>query len=199
MIENVLIIDTETTGLFPAKGDQIIEVAAVLYNVRLKTILQCFSTLLFCETNPAEKINHISPEATQSKYAFVNRLCSEEIIDIWENPASHTTIVVEDKPTFNYLLTEMANVAQACVAHNAQFDKGFIKQLKCGEHLLNMKWICTKSNFTWPVPLTRFRLEDICTAMGVPYLHAHRAMSDCLLIAQCFNNVDDLEGAINRS
>lgn len=199
MIENVLILDTETTGLFPDKGDQTIEIAAVLFNVKHKSILQCFSTLLPCEANPAEKINHISVEMTQCSYPFARHLTTEEIEKAWENPISEATIKYEEHITFNRILIDMCNAADACVAHNAQFDKGFIKNLPCGGHLLNKKWICTKNNFTWPVRLQRMRLEDICHGMGVPYVNAHRALTDCLLIAMCFQNVEDLEGAINRT
>lgn len=200
MIENVLILDTETTGLFPDKGDSIIEIAAVLFNVKHKTVLQCFSTLLPCVTNPVEKINHISAESTQCEYPFVSKkfLSVEEVRDIWNNPFSDETILYDEMVSYNYILSQMANSSQACIAHNAQFDRGFVKQLECGEHLLSKKWICTKRNFTWPVSLTRFRLEDICNAMGVSYLNAHRAMTDCLLIAQCFEKVEDLQVRINR-
>jgi len=199
MIENVLIMDTETTGLFPNKGDTVIEIAAVLFNVKHKAILQCFSTLLPCEVNHAEKINHISAEATQCNYPFSRHLSSDEIRKAWENPVSEATILYEENITFNRILIDMCNSADACVAHNAQFDKGFIALLPCGQHLLNKKWICTKNNFTWPVHLARMRLEDICMAMGVSYVNAHRAMTDCFLIAQCFQKVEDLEGAINRA
>ena len=33
-IGNVLIVDTETTGLHPDKGAKIIEIAALLYNIK---------------------------------------------------------------------------------------------------------------------------------------------------------------------
>jgi len=199
MIENVLILDTETTGLFPDKGDKIIEIAAILFNVKHKSILQCFSTLLPCDENKAEKINHISPEITKCSYPFLRD--RELIIDeeeMWRNPSDHQVHIYEEKITLNHILIDMCDASDACVAHNAQFDKGFINLLPCGEHLLNKKWICTKNNFTWPSKITRFRLEDICHGMGVPYLNAHRAMADCMLIAFCFMNIEDLASSINR-
>jgi DNA polymerase-3 subunit epsilon len=196
MLENILIIDTETTGLLPEKGDRVIEVAAVLFNIKHKAILQCFSTLLPCRENPVEKINHISVGMTNCKYPFAQ---STKIL--YENSTHYideSVIIYEDKIMMENILTEMSDHSDALVAHNAQFDKKFIATLLCGEHLLDKKWICTKANFTWPEPLQRLRLEDICNAMKVPYINAHRAMSDCLLLAQCFQNVVDLEERINR-
>jgi DNA polymerase-3 subunit epsilon len=199
MIENILILDTETTGLFPDKGDKVIEIAAVLFNVKHKAILQCFSTLLPCDANPVEKINHISPEMTQCEYPFIQSKLNDEISAAWNDPNLSGSIQYEEALTFNFLLMEMALAADACVAHNAQFDKSFIATLPCGGNLLNKKWICTKNNFTWPVPLARLRLEDICNAMSVPYLNAHRAIIDCLLLAECFQKIEDLQERINRN
>ena len=198
MIENILILDTETTGLSPEKGDKVIEIAAVLFNLKHKVVLQSFATLLPCLDNPVEKINHIKAEATQCKYAFLNELTKENIEEIWEDPESQSSIIYDEKITLDSILMEMSKYAEVCVAHNADFDKKFIATLPCGDQLLKKKWVCTKANFTWPVPLQRLRLEDICNGMKVPYVHAHRALADCLLLAQCFQKIEDLEQRFNR-
>lgn len=166
MIENILIVDTETTGLFPDKGDTVIEIAVVLFNLKFKTVLQQFSTLFPCETNPVEHINHIKADVTKEKFS-----------NIWAGN----------------ILTSMLHSADVCVAHNAPFDKKFVATLDFGKEFSEKEWICTKSDFRWPVLLARKRLEDICIAMKVPYVHAHRALADCLLLVQCFENVVDLE------
>lgn len=170
MIENILIVDTETTGLKP-KNCKVIEIAAILFNLKHKAILQCYSTLLPCEENPVENINHISAELTQLNYSTAK---------------------------MDEILMGMSDYADACVAHNASFDKAFIATLTIGQHLLNKRWICTKANFTWPVHLQRFRLEDICNSLKVPYVQAHRALADCLLMSQCFQKVDDLLERFNK-
>lgn len=171
MIENVLIVDTETTGLEPSKGAKLIEIAAILYNVKHRTILQQFSTLLPCDENPVENINNISAESTRVKMPL--------------------TLMVP-------LLTQMADHAQAWVAHNAQFDKKFIATIEPQPAIrfTDRKWICTKADFRWPVQLYRTRLEDVCTAMGVAYVDAHRALTDCDFIAKCFTKVADLENRL---
>lgn len=195
MIENILIIDTETTGLSPEKGNEIIEIAAVIFNVKYKTVLQCFSTLLPCQSNPVENINHIKSESTQCEYAFKDD--RSIIIRESHETEKQITVIYEEKLNFNRMLMELANFCQICVAHNAEFDMKFIKKLPCGSTLLDKKWICTKKDFKWPVPLDRNRLQDICIAMGVPYLNAHRALADCFLLAQCFEKVEDLQERID--
>ena len=170
MINNILILDTETTGLSPEKGDKIIELALLLFNVKHKSILQSFSTLFPCYENKVQSINKISPELTQLKYST---------------------------EYFNYILDLIAN-SDAIIAHNADFDKRFVLTLPYGEIFTNKPWICTKNNFTWPVPLSRLRLQDICLAMGVNYTDAHRALQDCILLSKCFEKVEDLEYRLNK-
>ncbi len=173
MIENILIIDTETTGLSPEKGAKLIEIAVVLFNVKHRSILQSYSTLLPCNENPVENINHIKADVTLSNFYL-------GLMDV--------------------TIRMMAYDAQVCVAHYAEFDKRFIATLPdtVRQIILDKPWICTKANFTWPVSLSRLRLEDICKAMGVPYINAHRALADCLLLAQCFEKVEDLEDRLSR-
>lgn len=198
MIENILIVDTETTGLHPNKGDKVIEVAAVLYNLKHKSVLQCFSTLLPCETNPVEQINNIKADATRCQYPFVGSKASkEQIEEMWNNPNSAPTGIYEEKISLNAILIEMSQASQAYVAHNAEFDKKFMSTLPCGNHFSNKRWICTQNHFRWPVHLQRRRLQDICDRMGVNYVNAHRALADCLLLAQCFSKIDDLEHRFN--
>lgn len=166
-MENVLIIDTETTGLDPSKGAGCIEIGAMLYNVKHKVTLQNFSTFLTCTENPVEDINNIKSEWTQQKMPIGAGLV---------------------------FLKQMANEADAFVAHNAAFDKKFLQDIQeLQETVTNKKWICTKNDFKWPVSLFRNRLQDVCVAMGIPYADAHRALIDCHFIAACFSKVEDLE------
>ena len=173
MIESVLILDTETSGLHPEHGAIIIELGAILYSVKHNAVLQSFSTLFPCESNPVEHINHIKPVVTK---AF-------DYNDKWES-------------FFAYMYQE----AQAMVAHNAPFDKKFVETLNFGVEQENTKWICTKSDFRWPNPLNRYRLQDVCHSMGVTYGdESHRALYDAERIALCFSKVDDLQERIDAA
>lgn len=163
---NILILDTETTGLEPSKGARLIEIGALLYSVTHQVTLQTFSTFLPTAVNEAEHINHIKPEWTRSGYDIV--------------------------PAFD-MLEGMANMADFIVAHNAAFDKKFMQLAEMSDSFYAKRWICTKENFTWPVRLPRMRLEDICHAMGVSYVGAHRALTDVQFLADCFSKIEDLE------
>jgi len=162
MIENILILDTETTGLDPKK-ETTIEIGVILYNIEHKAVLQCLSTLLPCTANPVEHINKISVASTNLNYH------KDSAIALFKN---------------------MVASAQAIVAHNAPFDKGFIDELFKDE--IKLPWICTRDTFKWPVRPARRRLQDFCEAMGVPYVDAHRALTDCNLIVKCFSKIEDL-------
>jgi DNA polymerase III subunit epsilon len=170
MMENILILDTETTGLDPFKGAKLIEIGAVLFNLKYKQVIQTLSTLLACDENPVQDINHIDPQWTR---------------------------VQKDQGAAIKFLGYMARQAYAIVAHNAHFDKKFMDTIDVDNEFKQKKWICTKNDFKWPVILFRTRLEDICNAMGVPYLNAHRALIDCTLLAECFKKVNDLETRMN--
>ena len=61
----LLIIDLETTGLDPKQGSKPIEVAAALFSVKHRDILQTVSFLLPNDKNEAEHINRIKPAITK--------------------------------------------------------------------------------------------------------------------------------------
>jgi len=97
MIERILIVDVETTGVHDS--DACIEVGAILFDVPWLTCDMSFSSLLPRNDNAAEPFNHIRPEAlarapdlTDLAWATVRRMAAE---------------------------------AQAFVAFNAAFDRRF--------------------------------------------------------------------------
>ncbi len=89
----------------------------------------------------------------------------------------------------------MMIAADAIIAHNAEFDKSWLKTLTSLSSLCDeKKWICTRNDFTWPISKgTALHLIHISVAMGVPVVSAHRALTDCKLIADCFDKIDNLE------
>ena len=93
--ENLLILDTETTGL-DNKNDDCLEVGSILFNVKSRSVLAQQSFLLPVEINNAEKINNIPAEITRLPQPL------SEAIKYFES---------------------LVRVSNVIVAHNSEFDK----------------------------------------------------------------------------
>lgn len=174
-MENICIVDSETTGLHPSSS-QIIEVAAVLYNIPTRSILMQASTLLESDSNAAYEINRIDPQA-------LKRL-----------PMPLTPVMIS---TISLMLLH----ADALIAHNAEFDKKFFLTIPAFQDATqNKKWICTRNDVTWPIRKgVLLNLVHICVDLGVPIVNAHRALSDCLLLLNAIECVDDIETFLDKS
>jgi DNA polymerase-3 subunit epsilon len=96
-MDNILILDTETTGLIPGT-DHAIEVAVAIYDLEHACMVRSFSSLIESDTNPAEPINNIPVGVLAT--AYMRESVWGEVLD-W------------------------ASVTDAIVAHRAEFDYGF--------------------------------------------------------------------------
>jgi DNA polymerase III subunit epsilon len=164
--ERLLILDTETTGLSPAHG-QCIEVGAVLFHVPSRALLTQLSFLLPCRTNPAEAINGIAAEVTRL-----------------EQPWQHALSCFE----------AMVAAADALLAHNAAFDRQWFGRGALPR--LERPWICSMEDIRWPAE-RQLRatpsVRDLALAYGIPVWAAHRALTDCIYLAQVLERCEDLE------
>lgn len=168
----LLILDTETTGLDPARG-HCIEVGAILFAVAERAVLTQVSFLLPVEHNPAQHVNGI-PSA-------VSRLPQP-----WQ--AGLRCFVA------------MAETAEAVLAHNAAFDRQWfgIDPLPP----LAKPWICSMDDIRWPSHLhlrPSPSVRDLALAHGVPVWAAHRALSDCTYLAQVLERCGDLEALLRAA
>jgi DNA polymerase III subunit epsilon len=161
-MNNVLIIDTETTGLDPAK-DKCIEVAAIVYSLEHATVIESYSSLLPADNNPCEALNRI-PSAALQLASFPS--------DVWSR-----------------ILVMASDNCSAILAHNADFDRGFV----CDQLRNGLPWICTKDDIMWPEQ-SRPGLSLVALALdhGLGVADAHRAMSDCQLIARLLTRAQEL-------
>lgn len=163
MIRRCLILDTETTGLDPAK-DSVIEIGAVLYSVEHATTLIQVSTLTHAVTeNPAEAINRIPSSALRS-LAERNPWSPAVGVDAFE---------------------ALVNDADVIVAQRAEFDRAFLSGFWHSK-----PWACTKFDFSWPKQ-TREGESLVALALehGIGVASAHRALADCQLIAALFDRM----------
>lgn len=169
MIRRCLIVDTETTGLDPKK-DRVLEVGAVLYSLENGVLQQCSTLINGPAENPCENINRIAARAFDEYGNLVD--CD---LASWR------------------LVNEMFKAADVVAAHRAEFDYGFLKvsttdaMFPEGE---GKPWVCTKFDFQWPNQTREGEsLVSLALEHGIGVASAHRALTDCLLLAALFDRV----------
>ena len=164
--ETLLILDTETSGLDP-KQDHCLEVGAILFHAPRRAVLAQHSFLLPVQDNAAESINHIPADVTRLNQP-------------WREGLEY----------FQALL----DAAELLVAHNAAFDRQWFGK----DHLpaVSKPWLCTMEDIAWPVDRqlrSRPSVRDLALAYGVPVWAAHRALTDCIYLAEVFSRCNELE------
>ena len=170
--KNILILDTETTGL-DNKKDDCLEVGSILFNVKSRAVLAQQSFLLPVEINNAEKINNIPAEITRLPQPL------DEAIKYFES---------------------LVRVSDVIVAHNAEFDMKWFGLNKLPQ--IEKQWICSMDGITWPADRqlkTRPSVRDLALAYGVPVWNAHRALTDCIYLAEVFKRCIELEKLLIRA
>jgi DNA polymerase-3 subunit epsilon len=166
VLERILIIDTETTGLDPEQH-HCLEVGAILYGIPQRTVLSQLSFLLPVGSNPAQPLNGIDAIATQQPQPWAVGL---------------------------QLLIALAADAQVALAHNAAFDRQWFGRKPLPK--LDLPWLCSMDDISWPAERqlrTRPSVRDLALAYGVPVWEVHRALTDCTYLAQVFSRCNNLE------
>ena len=162
----LLILDTETTGLDPANG-QCLEVGAVLFHVPGRAVLGQLSFLIPAGSNPARPVNGIDPAVTQLPQPWRQSL---------------------------ELFAAMVESSDAVLAHNAAFDRQWFGIDPLPE--IQRPWICSMEDIRWPADRhlrATPSVRDLALAYEVPVWAAHRALTDCIYLAQVFERCVDLE------
>ncbi len=174
-MNNIVILDTETTGLDVTKG-QVIEIGAIFYNIPHRNILAQCSTLIYAEDNAAYEVNRIEVDLIKSHNPIVELFSIETLISMISN-------------------------ADAILAHNAEFDKKWIETIPRFKIISeSKKWICTRNDVVWPIRKgCALNLIHICADLGVPIINAHRALDDCHLLVGALSKIDDIEYFLDKS
>jgi len=170
--ENILILDTETTGL-DNENDDCLEVGSILFNVKSRSVLAQQSFLLPVEINNAEKINNIPAEITRLPQPL------SEAIKYFES---------------------LVRVSDVIVAHNAEFDMKWFGLNKLPQ--IEKQWICSMDDITWPAERqlkARPSVRDLALAYGIPVWNAHRALTDCIYLSEVFKRCSELEKLLIRA
>ena len=169
--QTLLIIDTETTGLDPST-DQCLEIGAILFDIPSRQVLSQMSCLMPAESNAAEAINQISAEVTQLNQPWQEGLA---------------------------FFQSQLEAADLLVAHNAAFDKQWFGK----GHLpaTDLPWLCSMEEMPWPKDKQlrpRPSVRDLALAYEIPVWAAHRALTDCIYLAEVFRRCAPLEEIIER-
>ncbi|MFN2223374.1 MAG: exonuclease domain-containing protein [Candidatus Promineifilaceae bacterium] len=163
----VVVLDTETTGLFPALGHRVVEIGAVRFEPGLKGPWRAvaeFSQLL-------QPDRHMDPGATR-----VNNITDADLLG---------------KPRFADVAGQLLELLDGAliVAHNASFDAGFLGMelhlWRPGqvEETLPNPWLCTMLLARSFFYFGGNSLGHIARVLNVPVGLAHRALNDAYVTA----------------
>ncbi len=175
--DTFVVFDIETTGFSPTVNN-IIEIGAV--KIAEGMIVDRFSTFV----NPKEPIPY--------------RI--EKLTGINDS-------MVEDAPFINDALTQFSKFCEGAVyvAHNANFDMGFIKAKEEAAGIVRpYSYVDTLGMARLLVPeIARFKLDNLCKFFKISLENHHRAVDDAEATAHIFlklierlaaKNVDTLKG-----
>lgn len=155
-----VVVDVETSGLDPAAGARVIEIAAVRIN-QAGQILDSMSSL-------------VNPEDGNTGADWIHGITAD---------------MVKDAPTFDQVFDDFARVMDNAifVAHHAKFDEGFVaaETQLAGAKLLMMPAICTYWLARNTVKGTdNFKLGTLATHFEISQESAHTALDDAKVVAQ---------------
>jgi DNA polymerase-3 subunit epsilon len=169
LAENVIVLDFETTGLHPDRGDRVIEVAAL--RVRGDGIVETFESLVNCGKRIPSYI---------SKFTGI----TESMVDA----APESAIV------FGKLLQFIGR--DAVIAHNAGFDQYFLDSECQRLGLVNpvADFICSVRIARRMFPdMKSHALGCLASRLGIPFTSgAHRAAVDATVTAKILFRACDI-------
>ncbi len=155
------IVDVETTGLSPRRGDEVVEIGIILFKFNL--------------------IHHDEVEVVETYQAF------REPTDPIPMEVTRIHGITNDMVrghTLDYQKMEsIFTRANFVVAHNAGFDKGFLEEIL--PMSADRPWKCSCFGIPWKKHgLENRRLGTLRDYFGIPHDEAHRALADCKVVLE---------------
>jgi DNA polymerase-3 subunit epsilon len=169
----IVVIDTETTGLFPGLGNRVVEVAAIRFE-KWQAVGQ-MSQLV-------QPGRHMEPKATQ-----VCGITDDDLVG---------------QPSFGAVADELLELIDGAllVAHNAAFDASFLStelflaqkydRAQPTEPILPNPWLCTLLLARQYFHFGRNNLGYIARQLNVRMGVAHRALNDVYMTAEVLRRMD---------
>jgi predicted DnaQ family exonuclease/DinG family helicase len=163
---DIVAIDTETTGLYPAKDD-IIEIAAVRYQNGVQT--EVFNTFV----KPFKEVPHY--------IEFLTHITPKDLADA---------------PPLNQALLKLKDFVKdsVIVGQNTKFDLDFVntKLIYINElPLMNSWWDTSELSRIYLPFIANHKLGTLCDTFDVKLENAHRAINDAIATAQVFYKLLD--------
>jgi DNA polymerase III epsilon subunit-like protein len=159
-------IDFETTGVH-APDCHIIEIGVSLYNPEMKLVTESHGILVNNGVVIPAEITQITGITQEAVYAHGRR------------PESALQYV-----------EQLATKATAWAAHNADFERDFIKVHMPDSRLLQIPCLDTMKDIPYPSHVKHRDLERLGLSHGCPNLMAHRASPDVLAMFEILKRYD---------
>ncbi len=143
-----VVVDVETTGFSPSRGDRICEIALVSLDARGETVDEWHSLV-----DPRRGTGAVHVHGITSAMVQGAPVIEELLDDIWRRVAG-----------------------RVLVAHNASFDLRFLRSLPGSEWVTET--LCTQRLAPAFLPDGRWTLAACCERAGIPLFGAHAALAD---------------------
>ncbi|WP_326645782.1 3'-5' exonuclease [Streptosporangium sp. NBC_01755] len=152
--QGYVVVDVETTGFSPSRGDRICEIALISLNAQGETVDEWHSLV-----NPRRGTGAVHVHGITGAMVAGAPMIEELLDEVWQRIAG-----------------------RVLVAHNAPFDLRFLQRLPGSEWVTET--LCTQRLAPGFIPDGRWTLAACCERAGIPLLGAHAALADARATAE---------------